>query len=39
VTAANAHVFKDIISALVLLYLIGFVLQMRWLRGRLHSGT
>jgi len=39
VTAANAYVFKDIISVLVLLYLVGVVSQMRWLRGRLLSGT
>ena len=39
VTAANAHVFKDIISALVLAYLVGLVFQMRWLRDRLLSGV
>ena len=38
VTAANASVFKDIIGALVLLFLAGLALQLRWLRGRLHSG-
>ena len=38
VTAANASVFKDIISALALLFLAGLAFQLRWLRGRLHSG-
>jgi uncharacterized membrane protein len=38
VTAANAFVFKDIIGALVALYLLGLVFQLRWLRRRLHSG-
>ena len=37
VTAANAFVFKDIISALVLLFLIGIAFQMRWLRGALRG--
>ncbi len=37
VTHENAFVFKDIIGALVLLYLIGLAFQLRWLRGRLHS--
>jgi len=39
VTAANASVFKDIIGALILVFLAGLTLQLRWLRGRLHSGT
>jgi len=38
VTAANASIFKDIISALALLFLAGLAFQLRWLRGRLHSG-
>jgi uncharacterized membrane protein len=38
VTAANASVFKDIIGALVLVFLVGVAMQLRWLRGRLHSG-
>lgn len=38
VTAANASVFKDIIGALILAFLAGLVFQLRWLRGRLHSG-
>ena len=38
VTAANASVFKDIIGALVLVFLAGLALQLRWLRRRLHSG-
>jgi len=33
VTAANALVFRDIIGALVLLFLVGLVFQMRWLRA------
>ena len=39
VTAANASVFKDIIGALILVFLAGLAFQLRWLRGRLHSGT
>ena len=31
VTAANASIFKDIISALVLLFLVGLAFQLRWL--------
>ena len=38
VTAANASVFKDIIGALILVFLAGLAFQLRWLRGRLHSG-
>ena len=33
VTAANASVFKAIISALVLLFLVGLAFQLRWLRA------
>lgn len=32
VTAANAFIFKDIISVLVFLFLAGLAIQMRWLR-------
>ncbi len=32
ITAANASVFKEIIGALVLLYLVGIAFQLRWLR-------
>jgi LemA protein len=38
VTAANASIFKGVIGALILLFLAGLALQLRWLRGRLHSG-
>ena len=37
VTAANAHVFKYIIGALVLLFLIGLAFQLRWLRMSRHG--
>ena len=33
VTAANASVFKAIISALALLFLVGLAFQLRWLRA------
>jgi hypothetical protein len=32
VTAANASIFKDIIGALVLLFLVGLAFQLNWLR-------
>ena len=32
VTAANAFIFKYIIGALILLFLIGLAFQLRWLR-------
>ena len=35
VTAANAFIFKDIISGLCLLFLIGLGFQLRWLRASL----
>jgi uncharacterized membrane protein len=38
VTAANASVFREIIGALILVFLAALAFQMRWLRGRLHSG-
>ena len=33
VTPANAHIFKDIIGALVLLYLAGLAFQVWWPRS------
>jgi uncharacterized membrane protein len=35
ITAANAFLFKDIISALVALYLVGTAFQLWWLRRQL----
>lgn len=35
VTAANAFIFKDIISTLVALYLVGVAFQLGWLRRQL----
>jgi hypothetical protein len=35
VTAANAFIFKDSISALVALYLVGVAFQLWWLRRQL----
>ncbi len=37
VTAANASVFKDIIGALILVFLAGLALQLRWLRATLRG--
>ena len=37
VTAANAFIFKYIVGALILLFLIGLGFQLRWLRASLRS--